>query len=160
MSTVPRTTIVDGRPIGLDDVAPELGRAMTAFMDVAYPGKVDLVTRELVRIYSGQRSHCRMCRNLRLRAAIDRGFDEAMVDHLDEPENDQLDARQRAALRLAQAFLGDPRSFDKAAQDELLRHFTPEQVAELLLDLVRYRPGSKLVVASGTEPEVDELLYS
>jgi hypothetical protein len=53
----------------------------------------------------------------------------------------------------------DPRSFDAAAQGELLRHFTPEQVDELLLDLVRFRPGSKLMVASGTEPAVDELLY-
>jgi alkylhydroperoxidase family enzyme len=151
--------MVDGRPIGLGDVAPRLGRAVTAFMDVAYPGTVDLVTRELVRIYSGRESNCRMCRNLRLRAAIERGFDEAMVEQLDDLESSQLDPCQRAALRLAHAFLGDPRSFDTAAQEELLRHFSPEQVAELVLDLVRYRPGSKLMVASGTEPPVDALIY-
>ena len=41
----------------------------------------------------------------------------------------------------------------------LLRHFTSEQIAELVLDLVRFRPGSKLTVASGTEPPVEELVY-
>jgi alkylhydroperoxidase family enzyme len=160
MSSEPRTTIVDGRPIGLRDVAPELGRAMEAFMQVAYPGKVDLVTRELVRIYSGRLSHCRICRNFRLRAAIDRGFDESMVDQLDDLETSELAPEQKAALRLAHAFLGDPRSFDATAQEELLRHFTREQAAELLLDLVRYRPGSKLTIVAGTEPAEEALIYS
>jgi alkylhydroperoxidase family enzyme len=160
MSSEPRTTVTDGRPLRLGDVAPELGRAQMAFMDVAYPGKVDLVTRELVRIYSGRESHCGICRNLRLRAAIDRGFEESMVDQLDDVEHSDLAPHQKAAVRLAQAFLGDPSSFDASAQKDLLEHFTPEQVAELLLDLVRFRPGSKLTVAAGTEPAVDELIYA
>src|SRR5579863_10112289 len=138
MSSRPRTSLVDGRPVGLVDVAPALGRAMAEFMEVAYPGKVDLVTRELVRIYSGRVSHCRLCRNLRLKAAIDRGFDEEMVAQLDDPGSSELEPHQRVAVRLAHAFLGDPRSFDAADRKELLDHYTPEQVAELLLDLIRY----------------------
>jgi alkylhydroperoxidase family enzyme len=159
MSSAPRTTIVDGRPLGLGDAAPRLGRAMQSFMQVAYPGKVDIVTRELVRIYSGRRSNCRLCRNLRLRVALERGFDETMVDHIDDLDPSDRDPRHTSALRLAHAFLDDPRSFDATAQKELLEHYTPEQVAELILDLIRYRPGSKLMVASGTEPAVEELVY-
>jgi hypothetical protein len=30
----------------------------------------------------------------------------------------------------------------------------------LLLDLVRFRPGSKLVVATGAEPAEDHLVYA
>lgn len=160
MSSQPRTTVVDGRPVSLMDVDPRLGRAMTEFMRVAYPGKVDIVTRELVRIYSGRKSNCSICRNLRLKVAIERGFDESMVEHLDDLDTSDLDPRRKAALRLAQAFFGDPHSFSTEAQEDLMKHFTPEQVAELLLDLIRYRPGSKLTVASGTEPPVDELIYS
>jgi alkylhydroperoxidase family enzyme len=160
MSSEPRTSIVDGRPVGLGDIAPDLSRAMLTFMQVAYPGKVDLVTRELVRIYSGRESHCTICRNLRLNAAIDRGFDEEMVAHLDDLDPDALAPHQQAALRLAHAFLGDPRSFGPADHEELLAHFTPEQIAELVLDLVRFRPGSKLTVVSGTEPAEDALVYS
>lgn len=160
MSSEPRTSIVDGRPVGLGDVAPGLGQAMVTLMQVAYPGKVDLVTRELVRIYSGRESHCTICRNLRLNAAIDRGFDEQMVAHLDDLDPDALAPHQRAALRLAQAFLGDPRSFTADDRAALLEHFTAEQIAELVLDLVRFRPGSKLTVVSGTEPADDLLVYS
>ena len=160
MSSEPRTRVVNGEPIALVDVAPRLGNAFFAFMDVAYPGKVDLVTRELLRIYSGRESHCRLCKNLRLQAAIDRGFEESMVDELDDLETSSLEPHRKAAIRLAQAFLGDPRRFDADAQQELLREFTPEQAAELILDLVRLRPGSKLMVASGTEPATDQLVYS
>ena len=159
MSSEPRTTIVDGRPVGLADVAPDLGRAMSTFMEVAYPGKVDLVTRELVRIYSGRKSHCRICRNYRLRVAIDRGFEESMVDHIDDLDTSELAPPQKAALRLAHAFLDEPRAFDAAAQDELFRHYTPEQAAELILDLVRLRPGSKLTVVAGNEPAEEALIY-
>ena len=103
MSSEPRTEV------GLADVAPELHTAMMNFMAVAYPGKVDIVTRELVRIYSGRESHCRICRNFRLRVAIDRGFDESMVEQMDDLESSDLAPHQKAALRLAHDFLGDPR---------------------------------------------------
>ena len=42
----------------------------------------------------------------------------------------------------------------------LERHYTAEQIAELILDLVRYRPGSNFWLASGREPDVDALIYS
>jgi alkylhydroperoxidase family enzyme len=154
MSSEPRTTV------GLADVAPDLSLAMMNFMQVAYPGKVDLVTRELVRIYSGRKSECRICRNFRLHAAIDRGFEESMVDELDDLDTSSLAPHQKAALRLAHAFLDDPRAFDTDAQAELFRYYTPEQAAELVLDLVRYRPGSKLTVVAGNEPAEDALIYS
>jgi alkylhydroperoxidase family enzyme len=145
---------------GLEDVAPQLHAAMMNFMAVAYPGTVDIVTRELVRIYSGRESHCRICRNFRLRVAIDRGFDEAMVDQLDDLDHSDLAPHQKAALRLAHAFLGDPHEFTGEARAELLAHFTPEQAAELVLDLVRYRPGSKLTVVAGDEPAEEGLIFS
>ncbi|MFN8027988.1 MAG: hypothetical protein U0W40_16975 [Acidimicrobiia bacterium] len=154
MSSEPRTER------GLADVAPRLHTAMMEFMAVAYPGTVDIVTRELVRIYSGRESHCRICRNFRLRVAIDRGFEESMVEQMDDLDHSDLAPHQKAALRLAHDFLGDPRAFDVAARDELLAHFTPEQVAELVLDLVRYRPGSKLTVVAGDEPAEEGLIYS
>ena len=159
MSSVPRTGLGTDRPRTLADVAPALASAQAEFQRVAYPGAVDLVTRELVRIMSGRESHCRICRNLRLRAAIDRGFDESMADKIDDFEHSDLPDRQKAALRLARCFLLDPSAFDDAARQELLGHFRPEEVAELILDLVRLRPGSKLTVAAGNEPVTEELIY-
>jgi alkylhydroperoxidase family enzyme len=148
----PRTSM------NLAEVAPRLAAAQAAFQEVAYPGKVDLVTRELVRITSGRLSHCSYCRNLRLHAAIKRGFDEDMVAQLDDVGQSNLADPQKIAVKFAQAFLNDPASFGPDDRAELARNFDDEQVAELVLDLVRFRPGSKLAVASGTVPEGDELV--
>jgi hypothetical protein len=63
-------------------------------------------------------------------------------------------------LRLTKAFLTDPVSFGADDRATLSRHFSDEEVAELLLDLVRFRPGSKLTVASGAEPAIDEIVYA
>jgi alkylhydroperoxidase family enzyme len=154
MSSVPRTSVT------LADVAPELARAQAEFMRVAYPGSVDLVTRELVRILSGRLSHCSICQSLRLSAAIDRGFDESMTAHLEDPEHSDLSERQQIALRFALAFLNDPDSFSAADRETMQRHFSTEETAELVLDLVRFRPGSKLTVAAGREPVLDGLVYA
>jgi hypothetical protein len=39
----------------------------------------------------------------------------------------------------------------------LRTRYTAKQIAELILDLVRLRPGPKLVVAAGMEPDEDRL---
>ena len=82
-----------------------------------------------------------------------------MVAQLGDPENSDLTDQQKAAVSLARAFLIDPAGFGEAQRTELLRHFDVDQVAELLLDLVRFRPGSKLTVASGNEPAEDQLVF-
>ncbi len=153
MSSVARTSIT------LAEAVPELAAAQARFQKVAYPGSVDLATRELLRILSGRLSHCTICRNLRLNAAIDRGFEESMVEHLEDPSHSGLPARQQVVLRLTLAFLTAPETFAAKDWAELRSYYSDEQVADIMLDLVRFRPGSKLVVAAGLEPEGDQLVY-
>ena len=153
MTSTPRTGT------SLAKAAPDVGAAQIRFQQVAYPGSVDIVTRELLRILSGRLSRCTICRNLRLNVAIDRGFDEAAVKYLEDPASSDLPARQQVVLRFTKAFLTDPEAFGAAEWAELRSYYSQEQVAELILDLVRFRPGSKLVVAAGLEPEDDELVY-
>ena len=108
----------------LTAAAPELGEALAGFMAASLRGaKVDIVTRELVRIYSGQASNCRFCRNLRVRGALERGLDEDMIAKVADFERSDLSDRHKAALRLARAFLVDPSSFGPAEQAELTTHF-------------------------------------
>ena len=158
--TSPRIVDHDsGTPLGLEDVAPALGQAYNAFFAASMTGaKVDIVTKEMVRILSGQLSHCGVCRNTRVRVAVDRGLDESTVAKFDHFEDSDLSDRHKAALRYARAFLVDPESFDDAARAELLAHFRPDQIAELTLDLIRLRPGSKMAVASGIS-DVDGLVF-
>jgi alkylhydroperoxidase family enzyme len=161
MSSSPRVVDdVTGAPMGLGEAAPELGKAFSHMAQVATgSAKVDIVTRELVRIYSGQLAHCSICRNMRVTVAVDRGLTEDVVAQLADFEHSDLSDRHKAAVRYAHAFLVDPASFDEAAQAELQRHFRPDQIAELTLDLVRLRPGSKMTVATGTEPAHDDLIF-
>lgn len=83
-----------------------------------------------------------------------------MVGHLEDPANSDLPERQQIVLRLATAFLTAPTSFNAEDREVLERHYSPEQIAELILDLVRFRPGSKLMVASGREPDIEDLVYA
>lgn len=136
----------------LTAAAPALGAAVVDFMSLAFSGsKVDIVTREMVRIYSGRQSNCRYCSNTRVRGAVERGLDESMVAKIDGFEHSDLTDRQQAALRLAQSFLNAPDGFTAADQQALLAHFRRDQVAELVLDLIRLRPGSKLHIATGMD---------
>jgi alkylhydroperoxidase family enzyme len=161
MSSTPRAVDnVTGAPMGLEEAAPELGKAFSHMARVATgSAKVDIVTRELVRIYSGQLAHCSICRNMRVTTAVDRGLTEDVVAQLADFEHSDLSDRHKAAVRYAHAFLVDPTSFDEADQAELQRHFRPDQIAELTLDLVRLRPGSKMTVATGNEPAHDDLIF-
>ncbi|MET0143571.1 MAG: carboxymuconolactone decarboxylase family protein [Ilumatobacteraceae bacterium] len=141
----------------LTAVAPELGTAVTDFMRLAYTGStVDVVTRELVRIYSGQQTRCRFCSNTRVRGAVERGMDETVVAKVEDFEHSDLPERQRAALRLARSFLLDPAAFGPDDLTALAVHFGPDQIAELVLDLIRLRPGSKLHIATGMDEDVAE----
>src|ERR1700722_7481416 len=108
MTSAPRTGT------SLAEAAPNVGAAQICFQQVAYPGSVDIVTRELLRILSGRLSRCTICRNLRLNVAIDRGFDEATVKYLEDPTSTDLPARQQIVLRLTKAFLTDPEAFGAA----------------------------------------------
>ena len=160
MTASPR--VVDpqsGEALSLDAFAPDMAAAFSAFQQASIGGaKVDIVTKEMVRILSGQLAHCGTCANLRVQVAVDRGLDETTVSKLEHFEDSDLSARHKAALRYAKAFLVDPESFDDAARAELMEHFRPEQIAELTLDLIRLRPGSKLAVASGIA-ETDQLTF-
>ncbi len=136
----------------LSAAAPALGAAVVDFMSLAFSGsKVDIVTREMVRIYSGRQSNCQYCSNTRVRGAVERGLDESMVAKIEGFENSDLTDRQKVALRLARSFLIDPARFGSADQQALLAHFRVDQVAELVLDLIRLRPGSKLHIATGMD---------
>ena len=83
-----------------------------------------------------------------------------MLGHLEDPSQSDLPARQQVVLRLTRTFLTAPETFSAADWSELHSYYSGEQVAELLLDLVRFRPGSKLMVAAGFEPEDDQLVYA
>jgi hypothetical protein len=71
-------------------------------------------------------------------------------------EQGDLPEHQKAALRLAAAFLGAPSSLTPEARAKALEHFTPGEIAGLLLKLTSFlvnKPRTALGVDGAVDPE-------
>lgn len=64
-----------------------------------------------------------------------------------------LTPAQQVALRLAELLLSQPSAIDGALREELLRHYRPEQLLELTLDVMKWS-HQKVPVALGTDEQV------
>ena len=77
-----------------------------------------------------------------------------MVEKIDRYESSDLAERHKVALRLTDAFVTDPNRIDDDLRAQLLAHFTPEQIVELLLDIVSWTL-QKVQVALGFDAPVE-----
>ena len=117
-------------------------------------GVVDHATKEVVRLRNARVTDCRFCRNVRFSRAREEGLTEeavAMID--DDYATSSLSDRHKAALRLADAFLAEPKPLDAALRAELERHFSAAEIVELTAALALFVGFSKITVALGTAPE-------
>lgn len=106
---------------------------------------VDPVTSELVRLRCAQVHDCRLCGSLRNREALEEGFDEALQRKIARYQSSDLSPHQVAALRLCDAMILTPSLADDALRAELEQHFSPEQIAEIMLDVVKWSQQKALV---------------
>jgi hypothetical protein len=70
-------------------------------------------------------------------------------------EQSDLPERQKAALRLAAAFLGAPSNLTPEARADAMKHFSPEQIVGLLLKLTSYlvnKPRAALGIDGARDP--------
>jgi alkylhydroperoxidase family enzyme len=117
---------------------------------------VDPLTTELVRLRVARHHNCRLCKSLRTRAAIDAGGDEATYAKVDRFEDSDLSAAQKVALRLTEAVIIRPESLDDSLVAAAHDNFTPAQLVEIVLDVMR-NSANKVAVAFGADqPNVTE----
>ena len=108
---------------------------------------LDPLTTELVRLRCARVHDCRRCSTVRDEAALAAGFDEALGRKIDGYEHSDLSPRHKAALRLTDAMiLGAP-----ADREDARAHFTEAEIAEILLDVVKWSV-QKALVALRIEP--------
>ena len=132
----PRLPIDDGVTAGIADV---LAEAMESFAAAAMrAGAVDPVTTELVRLRCAGYHDCRICASLRLEDAREAGVDEDMTAKVARYETSDLPERAKIALRLADAVIIHRGAADLELARDLRRHFSREQIAELLLDVIKW----------------------
>jgi hypothetical protein len=99
---------------------------------------VDLMTTEVVRLHCAQYHNCRACsayRNVHARAE---GLDEALVEKIRAYERSDLPERWKVALRLADAVIIAPHEADARLASDLHAHFSDEQIAELIFDVMKW----------------------
>lgn len=128
----------------------ELSRAV-ARMDC-----LDPVTTELVRLRGARQHDCRLCRSTRSARALDAGADEDLLDVTERYETSDLVESRKVALRLTDAVITRPAAVDGTLAAQVHEWFTPPEVVELVMDVMR-NSGQKIAVALAADvPHVTE----
>lgn len=86
--------------------------------------------------------------------ARQQGLSEHEASKVDDnwPDSD-LPGRQKAALLMTDAFLGDPAANGEGVRTELATYFSDEHVAEMALGAAMFLAMSKVLIALGLEPD-------
>ena len=117
---------------------------------VALLDGLDPVTTELVRLRGARQHNCRLCQSTRSARALDSGADEAVFDSTERYESSDLAEAQKVALRLTDAVITGPGALAPSLVDQVHRCFAPEQVVELVMDVMR-NSGQKIAVAMAAD---------
>jgi alkylhydroperoxidase family enzyme len=114
---------------------------------------LDPVTTELIRLRGARQHACRLCQSLRNRTAVEAGADEALLRSVDAYEDSELGELEKAALGLTDAMIWAPGQ-PSAAANRLAAVATPEQCAEVVLDVTRNALNKIAVALEADEPHV------
>ncbi len=146
-----------GHPVPTAVATGDLWTTLEEFMRaVARLRALDPTSTELVRLRGARAHDCRLCRSLRNVHAVRAGGDEAFFDQIDDYERSALPERDRSALRLVDAMLWQPADWPDGLAAQLLEHWSPVELVELVLDVVR-NAANKIAVAFGAdEPHVTD----
>jgi len=123
-------------------------------MAIARLNSIDMVTTEVVRLRGARRHNCRICQSTRSVKALDAGADEAMFDKIDHYEDSDLVESHKVALRLVDAIITQPTEIDPALVAQVHEHFTPPQVIEIVLDVMRNSCQKVAVALAVDDPHV------
>jgi hypothetical protein len=119
--------------------ASALDRAILEFCEtVERASSVDMMTTEVVRLRCAQYHNCRACASYRNKYALADGLDEALVEKISRYEASDLPEAWKVALRLADAVIIAPGEANARLAADLHEHFTDEQIAELIFDVMKW----------------------
>lgn len=135
----------DGLTPGVSGDGP-VDQAIAAFAAAVVCAKtVDPVITECVRLRCAQVHDCRLCGSLRNAEALAEGFDETLQQQISRYEQSDLAPAVIAALRLCDAIILAPAGADGSLRENLRQHFSDEQIAELMLDVMKWSQQKALV---------------
>jgi alkylhydroperoxidase family enzyme len=129
------------------DLAPEIAQARSRSQSLTFALAAvnDPVLTEMVRLRNARFQDCKFCQSTRSPAARAQGATESLYADIDDYEASGLSERQKAALRLADAYLLWPAGTSEEVRAGALEHFTPEQIIELILRLLVYSSDKVMI---------------
>ena len=92
--------------------------------------------------------------SVRSAVAGQQGFDDAMEAKIESFEKSDLPERIKVALRLTDAWLYAPDRVPAALRAEIRRHYTPQQITEMLLAVWKWSQN-KMMTSLGMAPAVN-----
>lgn len=131
-----------------------VGSYMDFYVSARHLPPVDPELVELVRLRNGVAQSCQYCLSIRLEGG--RAFGKDMGQKVVRFEQSDLSGRQKAALRLAAAFLEMPSELTPKARNEALKYFSPAEIVGLMLRLTSFlvnKPRAALGIDGALDPE-------
>lgn len=145
----PETEVADGSV----KIWPALEELMDAVIHIR---ALDPVTREVVRLRGARQHDCRLCKSRRSSEALAAGADEALFDAIDHAERSDLSDRHKTAIALVDAMIWQPAHLPPEVVDAVRADFTPVEIVDLVLNIMR-NAMNKIAVALGADaPNVTE----
>lgn len=86
--------------------------------------------------------------------AREQGLTEHQVTEIEDGyEESDLSSRDKAAIALTDAIIGDPRQVTPKVQARLREHFSDPEIVEMALGVGLFMSLSKVLITLGMEPE-------
>lgn len=89
--------------------------------------------RLLIRLAVATANHCRYCTAHQRHQLAGLGVSEAKIGAIWQPDSDALTARERAAIRFAQAITLDASGIPELVYADFVREFTPQERVEVAI---------------------------
>ncbi|AZI37329.1 hypothetical protein NT2_01_01840 [Caenibius tardaugens NBRC 16725] len=109
---------------------------------------------EVLRLRNARTVNCVFCKSVRYDVAKADGLTEDRVAMIaDGYEDSGLAPREKAAIALADAYLGFPAGVDADAATRISDAFSDDEIASMLVALMTYNFTSRAAVSNGGMPE-------
>jgi hypothetical protein len=119
---------------------------------------VDPITTEMVRLRCAQIHDCRLCSSVRNEEALDEGFDESLQRKIANYEQGDFEPAVKAALRLCDMMILTPSLAGPELKRELGQYYDAGQIAEIMLDVMKWSQQKALVALRLETPPWDGTL--
>ena len=159
MSTTPRvSSAIPGQPAnfgtGLAHQPVLAARFSELYGTFWSKGILEHRTKEVARMRNARITDCGFCKRVRFSAAREEGLTEDLVAMIENDwESSALTERDKAALTVADAIIGDPRRLPEEARARIRREFSEAEVVELALGVSLFLGLAKVLITLGMEPE-------